>query len=269
MSTQPLLFLGDKRRRALLARVAESARRWRGSWAAQSTETFEAQCEPTAGGYSEPVASISIGCWALEIDGERQAILLLPHSTLLWSVHETGLSALEGAGVAGADSIAGKLEQEVATTLFTEICAIERREAVVVTRVAGDSLAVWSRGCRAWALQVRAQSAGRAFTLLLSARRLEMLAPARAVTRPAPLASRRDLVGGNGVSLRAVVGEVEMSVNELAGIAVDDVLVLEQHLSEPVELFAAHSRATVAAGNLGRSGARRAIKITAIAAHKN
>jgi hypothetical protein len=215
------------------------------------------------------VASISIGCWALEIDGERQAVLLLPHSTLLWSVHETGLSALEGAGVSGANSIAEKLEQEVAATLFTELCAIERREAIVVTRVAGDSLADWSRGSRAWALQVRAQGAGRAFTLLLSARRVEMLTPARAVTRPAPLASRRDVVGGNGVSLRAVVGEMEMSVSELAGIAVDDVLVLDQHLSEPVALFAAHSRATVAAGNLGRSGARRAIKITGIPAHKN
>jgi flagellar motor switch protein FliM len=135
--------------------------------------------------------------------------------------------------------------------------------------VPGDTLADWSRGCRAWALQVRALGAGRALTLLLSARRMELLAPVRAVPQSAALTSRRQAVGGKGVSLRAVVGEMEMSVSELAGIAIDDVLVLDQRLSEPVALLAGESHTAVAAGNLGRAGSRRAVKITGIPAHKN
>lgn len=154
MKVQPLLLLGEKRKAALLARAVDSARRWRSSWAGPSTDTFEAQCEsPMPGGHTELVASISTSCWALEIAGERQAVLLLPHSTLLWAVHEAGANVLD-AGNAGADSIAEKLEAEVATTLFTELCGIDPLDAVVVTRVAGDTLADWSRGCRAWTLQI-------------------------------------------------------------------------------------------------------------------
>jgi hypothetical protein len=270
MKPQPLLFLGQKRKQLLLARMADSARRWRTSWIAQSTDTFEAQCEPpAAGGHTELVASVSTSCWALEISEERQAVLLLPHSTWLWAVQEAGVTSLDNPGTPDADSMAGKLEQEVATSLFTELCAVDRREALVVTRVASDTLAEWSRGCRAWTLQLRAPGAGRAFTLLVSAQRFEMLAPARAVLPPAQLASRRDAVGGNSLSLRAVVGELSMSVSELADVAIDDVLVLDQHLTDPVAVLAAQSRIPVAAGNLGRAGARRAIKISSIPVTKN
>jgi len=269
MNAQPLLFLGDKRRRALLARAVDNARRWRLSWT-KSGENFEAQCEPPAeGGYAEPVASISTSCWALEIAGVRQAVLLLPHAASLWAVHETGINALDAAAMAAPGTIAEELEEEVATTLFRDLCAIDQLEAISVTRVPGDTLADWSRDCRAWSLQLRAATSGRAFTLLVSAQRFEMLAPARAVLPSAALVTRREAVGANSLSLSAVVGEVEMSVSELADVAVDDVLVLDQHLADPVSLLASHSSLPVAVGHLGRAGARRAIKISSIAASRN
>ena len=68
------------------------------------------------------------------------------------------------------------------------------------------------------------------------------------------------------VSGCAVVGETSMSVSELAELAVDDVLVLDQRLVEPVTLVSPGSGAAVAAGSLGRSGARRAIKVAGIPA---
>ena len=268
MNAQPLLFLGDKRRRTLLARVADSARRWRLSWS-KTGESFEAHCEPpAASGYTELVASISTSCWALEIAGERQAVLLLPHAALHWAVHEGGAGALDAAAAAAPGTIAEELEEEVARTLISDLCAVDEREAISVIRTTSDALADWSRDCRAWTLQLRASS-GRAFTLLLSARRFEKLAPARAVTPSAALVSRRDAVGGNSLLLSAVVGEVEMSVSELAEVAIDDVLVLDQRLADPIAVLASHSNVPVAAGNLGRAGARRAIKITSIAASRN
>jgi ribosomal protein L12E/L44/L45/RPP1/RPP2 len=166
-------------------------------------------------------------------------------------------------------TIADELEEEVARTLISDLCGVDPREAIVVTRVPGDSLADWSRDCRAWTLQLRATGSGRTFTLLMSARRFEMLTPARAVLPSAALVTRREAVGGNSLSLSAVVGEVEMSVSELADVSIDDVLVLDQHLADPIALLASHSHIPVAAGNLGRAGARRAIKITSIAASRN
>jgi hypothetical protein len=58
-------------------------------------------------------------------------------------------------------------------------------------------------------------------------------------------------------------------VSELAALALDDVLVLEQPLSEPVVLIAPDSGVVFATGNLGRAGARRAIKLAAVPAQKN
>ncbi len=53
-----------------------------------------------------------------------------------------------------------------------------------------------------------------------------------------------------------------MPVGELADLALDDVLVLDQPLNEPIAVVCGKSAAPVVAGNLGRAGARRAIKIT-------
>ena len=86
---------------------------------------------------------------------------------------------------------------------------------------------------------------------------------------PHALDSRREAIGDNTVALRAVVGEASMSVNELTELALDDVLVLDQRLSDLVTLVSPASGIAVTTGNLGRSGARRAIKIAASPAHRN
>jgi flagellar motor switch/type III secretory pathway protein FliN len=270
MNTQPLLYLGDRRRSAMLARVSESARRWRQMWVPQGEETFEASCEaPGPGGYSDPVASLAISCWSLEIASARVAVLLLPHTTFGWSVQEPGGLAAESVATAGAGSLTETLEHEVARTLLAGFGVTDERAPMTVERMPTAQLADWSRAARAWTLHVRAAGNGRTFTLLVSAARVEMLAPARTVSAPGTLDSRRDAIGDNTVALRALVGEASMSVNELADLALDDVLVLDQRLTEHVTLVSPVSGATVAAGNLGRSGARRAIKIAATPAPRN
>jgi hypothetical protein len=263
MKAQPLLFLGERRRKALAERVALSARRWRQAWAAQAADTFEATCEaPEGAGYKEPVASVATSAWELQIGGERVAILLLPHATFAWCVHEAGGVPLDGSTSVAPASLGDALEREVARSLLLEACAVESGEETSVTRAPPESLAEWSRGARAWKLPVRSAS-GRGFVLLLCAARIEMLAPARAVAAVASLAERREAVGENTVTLRALIGETRIPVGELADLALDDVLVLEQGLTDPIAVYCGQSAAPVVAGNLGRSGARRAIKITA------
>ena len=270
MKPQPLLFLGDKRRSALLARVSESARRWRQHWVARAEDTFDSTCEaPGAGGFSGSVASLATSCWWLTVADERLAALLLPHATFGWAVQEQGGLAAESVATAGGESLAEHLEREVARTLFVEFCGVEERAQMTIERLPAAQLADWSRSARAWTLNVRAPGNGRTFTLLVKAALIESLAPARGLPRPGSLDSRREAIGDNTVALRAVVGEASMSVNELAELTLDDVLVLDQRLGELVTLVSPVSGTAITTGSLGRSGARRAIRIAGPAAHRN
>jgi flagellar motor switch/type III secretory pathway protein FliN len=269
MKAQPLLFLGDKRQRTVTARIEAGSRRWRQLWAAGSDDTFEASCEsPAAQGFTEHVASAAAGCWELEVSGERVAVLLLPHSTFFWVIHAAGMQPLDAAAEPHADSLTGKLEQEVAQTLLSELCAPLSREPVRVARLAAEALPDWSRAARAWTLKAKSGN-GRGFTLLASAATVETMAPARALPAALSLVGLADAIGENTVTLRAEVGETSLSLTELADLALDDVLVLDQHLAEPVTLVSPESGAAVAAGNLGRAGARRAVKVAGLPAQRN
>jgi flagellar motor switch/type III secretory pathway protein FliN len=271
MKAQPLLFLGDKRRRAVTARIEAGCRRWRRQWAPGSDEAFEVACDsPAAGGFAEPVASAATTGWALETGDERAAVLLLPHSTFAWMVHEGAQPMNLAVPVTDspADSIVEKLEQEVARTLLSELCVPVSNEPVRVARMPADAITDWSRTARAWTLQAKTAT-GRGFTVLVSSARLEMLAPARGMPASQKLAALRDAIGENTLTLRAEVGETQLSLTELSDLALDDVLVLDQHLAEPVTLVSPTSGAAVAAGNLGRAGARRAVKVAGLPAQRN
>jgi hypothetical protein len=269
MNPQPLLFLGDKRRDAVTERAGECLRRWRQKWSREAGESFEVNVEPPkAGGFAGHVAGAATHCWALDLGAQRLAVLLLPHSTFTWAVLEGNAMVVDSLG-GGESPLTAMLEQEAALALLMEICLLDRRDAVTVSRLAADTLGDWSRDARAWTFHARAKESGRGCTVLLAASRVEMLAPARAPVPGRALDSRRDAIGANTVAVRAVVGEASMPVSELAALALDDVLVLEQPLSEPVVLIAPDSGFVFATGNLGRAGARRAIKLAAVPAQKN
>jgi hypothetical protein len=105
--------------------------------------------------------------------------------------------------------------------------------------------------------------------LLLASSGVEKLVPPAAATAGVALESRRDAIGANTVAVRAIVGEASMPVADLAVLSLNDVLVLVQALSDPVTLVAPGSGTVIAAGNLGRAGARRAIKLAGIPARGN
>jgi flagellar motor switch/type III secretory pathway protein FliN len=264
--SQPLLFLGDNRRQAVRARIADALRRWRQSWVRDATDTFDVTVEaPSAEGFAAPVAGAVTHCWALELGAQRLAVLLLPHATFAWAVQSTGPAPHEATSAAEG-SLADQLEREVASSLLAEIGVVDRRQPIVVSRLSAHEIGAWSIHARAWTVHARAASA-RGFSVLVSASRVEMLAPARMATAGGTLEPRRQAIGDNPVAVRGVIGDTSMSVTELAELAVDDVLVLDQALGEPVALVAPDSGRTIAAGSLGRAGPRRAIKLAAITAH--
>jgi len=265
VSAPPLLFLGERRRAAIVARTASAARRWRQHWVPAASDEFDATCDaPQRGGFAAPVAAAATSCWALEVAGERVAVLLLPHGTFAWCVLESGAPSLDLGGAPGGESLASSLEKEVARSLLAETCLREPREVANVAPIASAEIAEWSRSARAWTLSLRSPACARGCVLLVAAARLEQLAPARTPVAGERPGVRREAIGENFVALRAVVGETALSVPELAGLALDDVLVLDQRLTEPVALVSPGNGTAVAAGNLGRSGSRRAIKVAAI-----
>jgi flagellar motor switch/type III secretory pathway protein FliN len=265
MNPQPMLFLGDRRRQALTNRVADCLRRWRQSWARDSNDAFEVSAEaPKAGGFGDLVAGATTHCWALDMGEQRIAVLLLPHSTFVWAVHEGNFSSIDTA--LGEGSLAEMLEREVALSLLIEICMVDRDGTASVSRLAADTLADWSRDAHAWTLHGRAGVRG--CSVLVASSRVEMLAPARTPARGPALESRRAAIGANTVEVRAMVGEASMPVSELAELALDDVLVLDQPLSGPVTLVAPESGTVIATGNLGRAGARRAVRLASVPAQR-
>ena len=151
----------------------------------------------------------------MTVADERVGVLLLPHATFGWAVQEQGGLAAESVAAGGGESLAEHLEREVARTLLVEFCGVEERAMPAIERLPAANLADWSRAARAWTLNVRASGNGRTFTVLVTAARIESLAPVRGVPRPHALDSRREVIGDNTVALRAVVGEASMSVNEL------------------------------------------------------
>jgi hypothetical protein len=265
---QPLLFLGDRRRQALLSRAGERLRAWRQGWA-RAGDSFEVSVEPSsASGHGSAIAGITTTCWALTLNSQRIAVLLLPHGSFCWAVQESGggLPEMPASGAAG--SLAEALEGEVARSLLVTLCGLEKADGVAVERIAVE-LGSWTHEVRAWHLHARPESGGRGFSLLLAASRVELLAPAHAVAAGHALDPRRDAIGGNTVGLRAEVGEAAMSVGELAGLAIDDVLVLDRCLADPVTLVSTRTGAAVATCHLGRSGENRALKIAGVPANKN
>jgi flagellar motor switch/type III secretory pathway protein FliN len=231
-------------------------------------EEFIVSVEPPAPtGEMSPVAGALTSCWMLELGAQGLAVLLLPHRTSCWAMLQSGLPALDARPSTGTDSLAERLEQEVAASLLAELCLVDRRQPASVCRTPADALADWAKAVRAWTIHARS-SDDRAFSVLLAASRMEMLAPAVLPLVRAPLESRRAAVSENMVALRGVVGETSMSVTELADLAVDDVLLLDQSLTGQVALVAQRGGAAVALGNLGRAGAKRAIRVAGLPAQQ-
>jgi hypothetical protein len=262
-AVKPLLVLGDRRREALESRVAQALARWRAAWSGQAAESFALEAQEYGG---EPHAGLIAGaathCWAS--GGENvDAVLLLPNASLSWAVSSSAGTSL-GSEVTlsdtPAESCLASLEHELVGTLFREVLGGSTGGSGPRRLSPGD-VDGWARDARCWRLQAQGAGSIRGFTLLLSASAIDALLP-RPRLEKASLEPRRAAVGDDRVALRAVLGDTAVSVSDLAQLAVDDVILLDQSLTDSLRLVSARSGAAVAAAQLGRAGPRRAVKLT-------
>lgn len=95
-------------------------------------------------------------------------------------------------------------------------------------------------------------------------------APARGATgEPPTCAPRREAIAASTVSVAAMLGQCELSVPQLATLAVGDVITLDRAINAPIALVLEHtrraSRVPVATGNPGRHAGKLSIQLTSIA----
>lgn len=76
-----------------------------------------------------------------------------------------------------------------------------------------------------------------------------------------PLVPIVDTLGRESVVVRAIVGDAQLPLGDLAGLAVGDVLVVDRRLGAPLDVRVDGAE-TFAAGHLCASGGRRAVELT-------
>ncbi|GEM_PF-4661203 len=81
-------------------------------------------------------------------------------------------------------------------------------------------------------------------------------------TRSATLTRAAEAIHGRSVSLEAVLGEAELTLDELQTLGIGDVIRLDRKLEEPLTIRL--SDAAICAGYLGTAGDRKAVQLTAV-----
>lgn len=140
----------------------------------------------------------------------------------------------------GADLIAtdldGRLTEAFARPMFEDLLA--RLEMAL--ELSGPETAGAGRGARDGGVKIGVSDSGDVLLWLVAPFDVLMglCRGALAPPRPgrAPLTSRRAALGDQPIALEAVLGQVALSLAELRGLAVGDVLVLDRGLSEPATI---------------------------------
>jgi flagellar motor switch/type III secretory pathway protein FliN len=259
----PYLLLGESARRDLTRRLHECIGRWRRDWAGEHSSPFRLELSearmPTAESHWRGVACFQIGA------GPRPTLMLVTPARLApWLVGMRG----EGVDLQCPDNettLAADLEKATLTALARLILDSAGMQSAALDRVdAPTEEAIRElQGARYLRANVCADEHGSPLGLLISPTLASALLPARlSKTKQERIAGRLAAVAQQAVDLEAVLGTADLSVVDLARLAVGDVIVMNESLSEPGELRirAGERIATVSAG---RFAGHRAVQIKA------
>jgi hypothetical protein len=196
--------------------------------------------------------------------GARAGIVVLVPARCLRYVVGVVEDASDGCHRGEADSLADSLELEAIRVLAQEFriwtapATVER-----VTTPVAATMRECATGRYASAL-VSLDDCKYPLVMLLSPAALSAMLPS-GVTSAAPEAerieSRRDGLHEQLLEVEAMLGQIEVSLGELAGLAVGDVIVLDESLARPASLRVRGGGHIVAAFP-GRSDGKRAIQVT-------
>jgi flagellar motor switch/type III secretory pathway protein FliN len=250
----PVTLLGDTRRRALAGHVRAAVERWRRSWAEDTSSRVSV--EISGGEYFAGRWSSQSGFQARSPQG---MIYLFVAARCLPVI--AGVCPLTSGGVdrpVDPSSLAAHLEEEALRHLARELLAAARTQMSSFGRIA--------LGIRQAALQQHAVAsitlgeADASFSIAFDPQLLAILLPPLvAFEHEERVESRRAAISEQPVEVQAVLGQVDVSVRELAQLSVGDVVVLDESLSD-VASFQVAGGGRVGRISIGRCDGRRAVQ---------
>lgn len=251
----PIVVLGESRRGDLIARIAAKVEIWLTTWSAPaSTPEFALDLFKV----------ISDMTTAFEVDnslicsiGGSEQLVVFASNELFTEV--LGVPSSSGCPV-GRGAISSDIYDEMLSSLVHGIL-----QDLDLSRLRIDTLEKNKKMTAAcsqwWAISVVLGDVKReCCRFLLSPLILSHLSPPPSKQVIASLSRRKTAIADAQIRVQAVLGEAVISVGDLAALAVNDVVVLQDELSHPSNLITADGR-KVANISLGRAGSKRAVLI--------
>jgi len=254
-AVEPLLLIGARRRAALREAFVACVQAWRNEWATAT--------DPMRVLFAEEV----------EHGGARNGHAVYvsmksgTHGKLAWiqAEHDAvpgwlGIAAHAEPNSLASHAVAREFQLEMVRSLCTTLARQAHIDDSTSECTSATERPAW-RG-RSLAVTIQMGPARAKTTLLLSPRLVELLAPPRSGERSSPAPSRRrPAIAEERVLVEAVLGDAEVSLRDLAQLAVDDVIVLDRPLRAGGWLTMPDGT-SVASIALGRCGERRAISVS-------
>ena len=259
-TAQPLLLLGATRRAALRNVLSKCVESWRERWSTLCDSVHVTLAEDA----EYPIERIGSGGLAAVATSESQGALIYLRAA------PEALAAMIGLTTFGADAgstdtsrgIAGELQLETLRSLCDCIAQRARIDDVKVENKATSTPSGKSGRPRYVSASVTLGAARARINLSLSARLVELLAPPSSQPHTADgVLRRRQAITNESVRVEAVLGDVELSLNELARLSEGDVIVLDQPLATMGSLTMPDGK-HIAKILLGSAGAQRAVSVT-------
>jgi flagellar motor switch/type III secretory pathway protein FliN len=252
--SEPLLLIGARRRAALREAFVACVNAWRKEWTTAADPVRVLLAEEVEHGGSRSGHAV---CMSMKS---------ATHGKLAWiqAEHDAlpgwlGVAAHTEPNSLSSHAVAREFQVEMTRALCTTLARRARVDDATVECTSGTERP--DRRCRSLAVTIQMGSSRAKTTLLLTPRLVELLVPPRSGERSsATLGRRRPAIAEERVSVEAVLGDAEVSLRDLAQLAVDDVIVLDRPLRAGGRLTMPDGT-NVASIALGRSGERRAISI--------
>lgn len=241
-AAEPFILIGESRRREVARRLSAAAADWYRHWSSGNDQprieivADESSARTRAG-------DTCIRCTTQESE-ELLSLRIPPDlaATLLGQAAGSG-----SAGTSAATGVAGEIARSLADAFLQEAGITG---AQVVQAGADISRIPRRRGVSAVvALGTRTE-----ISLCLGQPMLERLLPRPAPFKGEPLKRRRESISHATLRVEAVLGEAEVTLTDLAGLAAGDVIVLDRPLNESGYLVDLQGQ-KIAGVTFGRAGA--------------
>jgi flagellar motor switch/type III secretory pathway protein FliN len=259
-TAEPLLLVGERRRAALERALSSCVQTWGQRWSLTHEPLQVCIGTPEAAGTRNAQCSGLVLRGSSERLGKLFVVRASPEVTCAL-LGVAGTTTEHGAAES-AHSVAWQLQREIIHSLGEALLKAAQVSEAVVDLVSAQQTASGSDRRHATWLGASICFAKAKIGLSLSARFVELLAAPQALAQAASApARRRAAIADAAVRVEAVLGQVEVALQDLLELSAGDVLVLDQPLSG-CGYLGLPDGTRITGIVLGKAGAARAVSVS-------